>query len=435
MNYPTSAKPRLSPIVIIGILFFIFGFVTWLNGTLIPFLKIACQLDDLQALFVAFAFYIAYFVMALPSSIVIQKLGYKNGMMLGLVIIALGSLIFIPAALRRTFGLFLTGLFIQGTGLALLQTASNPYIIIIGPRESAARRIAIMGICNKVAGVISPLILSTIVLAGANKIIENLKTITGTEKIDLLNSLSHRVIVPYLVMAVVLALLAFMIKFTHLPDVDTENDVNTNKTSDKKALWQFFHLILGIIALFFKALWQFPHLILGFIALFFYVGAEVIAGDTIGLYGQSLHIPLEKARFFTSLTLGSMVIGYILGIITIPRFINQSKALAVSAILGLVFTAGSLVTNGMTSVFFIALLGLANAMMWPSIFPLAIEDLGKFTKTGSAILIMGIAGGATLPLVYGRLAKTFSNQSAYLLLIPLYFFILYFAISGHKIRK
>lgn len=407
----------IRPIFIIGILFFIFGFVTWLNGTLIPFLKISCQLDDLQALFVTFAFYIAYFVMAPPSSVVLQKVGYKNGMMLGLAIMAVGSLIFIPAALSRTFGLFLTGLFVQGTGLALLQTASNPYIIIIGPRESAAKRIAIMGICNKIAGVISPLILSTIVLAGANKIIESLKTISGTERIELLNNLSQRVIIPYVVMAIVLALLAFMIKFTHLPDVDAQDETNSNTSNEKKGWWQF------------------PHLILGFIALFFYVGAEVIAGDTIGLYGQSLHIPLDKARFFTSLTLGSMVIGYILGIITIPKYINQSKALTISAILGILFTFGALFTMGMTSIFFIALLGLANAMMWPSIFPLAIENLGKFTKAGSALLIMGIAGGATLPLLYGWLAKSYTNQLAYWILIPLYIFILYFATIGHKIRK
>jgi glucose/galactose transporter len=413
----TTKKINLPPIVIIGILFFIFGFVTWLNGTLIPFLKIACQLNDLQALFVTFSFYIAYFVMAPPSSVVLQKVGYKNGMILGLSIMAIGSLIFIPAALTRTFGLFLTGLFVQGTGLALLQTASNPYIIIIGPRESAAKRIAIMGICNKVAGVISPLILSTIVLSGANKIVENLKIISGTERIDLLNSLSHRAILPYIIMAVTLAFLAFMIQFTHLPDVETEDEPTTGNKIQKKGWWQF------------------PHLILGFITLFLYVGAEVIAGDTIGLYGQSLHISLDKARFFTSLTLGSMVLGYIIGIITIPRYVNQAKALAISAILGILFALGALFTNGMTSIFFIALLGFANAMMWPSIFPLAIEDLGRFTKAGSALLIMGIAGGATIPLLYGWLARSYSNHQAYWIMIPMYAFILFFALKGHKIRK
>jgi glucose/galactose transporter len=357
--------------------------------------------------------------MAFPSSYVLHKTGYKNGMSLGLFIMAIGSLIFIPAAMSREFTLFLLGLFVQGTGLALLQTASNPYIIIIGPRESAAKRIAIMGICNKVAGVISPIILSSIVLAGANKIVESLKTIEGTERIDLLNSLSHRVIFPYIIIAIVLTLLAIGLRYTHLPDIDTDNE-DTNDIAGKtsKTAW-----------------WQFPHLILGFITLFIYVGAEVIAGDTIGLYGQSLQIPLEKARFFTSLTLGSMVLGYILGIITIPKYIKQAQALAISAVLGIIFTLGALFTNGMTSIAFIALLGLANAMMWPSIFPLAIADLGKFTKAGSALLVMGIAGGALLPLIYGSLAKSYNNQLAYWLMIPMYLFILFFALKGNKIRN
>ncbi len=413
----SSTTAALNPIIIIGVLFFIFGFITWLNGTLIPFLKISCQLDDLQALFVTFAFYIAYFVMAPPSSVVLQKVGYKNGMILGLLIIAVGSLVFVPAALTRTFGIFLTGLFIQGTGLALLQTASNPYIIIIGPRESAAKRVAVMGICNKVAGVISPIVLSTIVLAGASGLMESLKTVTGAERTGILNSLSHRVILPYIIMAVALMFLSLMIRLSHLPDADTEGQIPEGTTDEKKSWWQF------------------PHLILGFVALFMYVGVEVIAGDTIGLYGQSLHIPLEKARFFTSMTLGSMVAGYIAGIIAIPRFISQSRALAVSALLGIFFTLSALFTNGMTSVAFIALLGFANAMMWPTIFPLAIDGLGSFTKAGSALLIMGIAGGATIPLLYGWLAKTFSNHQAYWIAVPIYAIILYFAISGHKIRK
>jgi MFS transporter, FHS family, L-fucose permease len=412
-------KQYLVSITIIGILFFIFGFVTWLNGTLIPFLKIACELNDFQALFVTFAFYISYFVMAFPSSFVLHKTGYKNGMSLGLLIMAFGSLVFIPAAMSREFPLFLLGLFIQGTGLAILQTASNPYIIIIGPRESAAKRIAIMGICNKVAGVLGPLILSSIVLAGANEIVESLETITGIERTTMLNSLSNRVILPYIVMAVILALLAFMIRFAHLPNIDTDQDeVITHEQQPRKTAW-----------------WQFPHLILGFIALFLYVGVEVIAGDTIGIYGQSLGIQLSKARFFTSLTLASMVFGYILGIITIPRYLSQSKALAISAVLGVVFTTGAYLTDGMASVACVALLGLANAMMWPAIFPLAIAGLGKFTKAGSALLIMGIAGGAIMPLLYGKIAHLTTNQAAYLIMIPMYLFILYFAVKGHKIRK
>jgi MFS transporter, FHS family, L-fucose permease len=417
---PTGSRNSYLPIIVIGVLFFIFGFITWLNGTLIPFLKIACELNNVQAYFVTLAFYIAYFFMAPPSSWVLHKVGFKNGMALGLFVMALGSLVFIPAALSRTFGLFLTGLFIQGTGLALLQTASNPYVIVSGPRESAAKRISIMGICNKVAGAISPLILGAFILnQDTTNTMKALESITGADRIPMLDALAHKVIVPYIIIAVALTLLAIALRFIHLPDVDTDQeDAAADQGAVRKTGW-----------------WQFPHLWLGFITLFLYVGAEVIAGDTIILYGLSLNIPLETARTFTTLTLISMVVGYIIGIITIPRLVNQAKALAISAILGVVFGLLAIFTSGITSVAFIALLGLANAIMWPAIFPLAIADLGRFTKAGSALLIMGIAGGALLPLLYGKLATGMGNQQAYWLMIPIYLFIFYFAVAGHKIRK
>ena len=410
----------LIPITVIGVLFFIFGFITWLNGTLIPFLKISCELNNVQAYFVTLAFYIAYFVMAPPSTVVLHKVGFKNGMALGLFIIALGSLVFIPAALTRTFGLFLTGLFIQGTGLALLQTASNPYVIVIGPRESAAKRIAIMGICNKIAGALSPLILGAVILnQDTTNVVEQLKTITGADRIPMLDTLAHKVILPYIIIAIALTILSIALRFIHLPDVDTDKEDETaTSTGTHKTAW-----------------WQFPHLWIGFVTLFLYVGAEVIAGDTIILYGLSQGIELDTARTFTTFTLLSMVLGYIIGIITIPKFISQSKALAVSAVLGLLFSLAAIFTSGLTSVAFVALLGLANAIMWPAIFPLSIADLGRFTKAGSALLIMGIAGGALIPLGYGKLVEMIGNQQAYWILLPIYLFIFYFATKGHTIRK
>ena len=415
-----NQKSSLIPITVIGVLFFIFGFITWLNGTLIPFLKIACELNSVQAYFVTLAFYIAYFFMAPPSTIVLHKVGFKNGMALGLFVMALGSLVFIPAALTRTFGLFLTGLFIQGTGLALLQTASNPYVVVLGPRESAAKRISIMGICNKVAGAISPLILGAVILnQDTTDTMHKLEVITGADRLPLLDALAHKVILPYIIIAISLALLSVALKFIHLPDIDTDKEEPSEMaTGTHKTAW-----------------WQFPHLWLGFITLFLYVGAEVIAGDTIILYGLSLDIPLATARTFTTMTLISMVVGYIIGIITIPRYISQGKALAVAAVLGFVFALLAIFTSGYTSIACIALLGLSNAVMWPAIFPLAIADLGRFTKAGSALLIMGIAGGAILPLLYGKLVAVAGNQQAYWMLIPIYIFIFYFALFGNKIRK
>jgi len=413
-------KDYILSITIIGVLFFIFGFITWLNGTLIPFLKIACELNNVQAYFVTLAFYIAYFFMAPPSTFVLHKVGFKNGMALGLFVMAIGSLVFIPAALTRTFGLFLTGLFIQGTGLALLQTASNPYVIVLGPRESAAKRVSIMGICNKVAGAISPLILGAVILnQNTTDTMEKLKSITGIERVPLLDALAHKVIVPYIIITVALVLLAIGLRFIHLPDVDTDKEDDSALPNETRN----------------TAWWQFPHLWLGFVTLFFYVGAEVIAGDTIILYGLSMKIPLATARTFTTMTLISMVIGYIIGIVSIPRIISQGKALAVSAVIGVVFSLGAVFTSGYVSIACVALLGLSNAVMWPAIFPLAIADLGRFTKAGSALLIMGISGGALLPLLYGKLVTVAGNQQAYWMLVPIYFFVFYFAVSGNKIRR
>lgn len=415
-----AKKNTLVPIIILGILFFIFGFITWLNGTLIPYLKIACELNNFQSLLVAFAFYISYFVMALPSSWILQKTGLKKGMRIGLLVMAWGAILFIPAALTRTYGLFLTGLFVIGAGLSLLQTASNPYITIVGPIESAAKRISIMGICNKIAGILAPLILGAIILSDADTLINELSVLSESEKNFKLDELARRVIVPYAFMSIILAGLALMVRFSPLPELEaeTDSDINTNSQGKTSVL-------------------QFPNLVLGVIALFLYVGAEVIAGDTIGTYGQSQGIPLSEAKNFTAYTLTAMIIGYIIGILAIPKYISQSKALAISSVIGIIFSIIAIYTEGYTSVLFIALLGLANALMWPAIWPLAIDGLGNFIKTGSALLIMAIAGGALLPLVYGKLADTASigSAKAYWVLVPCYLFILFYSVKGFKIKS
>ena len=433
-----SRKDYIFSISIIGLFFFIFGFVTWLNGVLIPFLKTACELNDFQAYFVATAFYIAYFFMALPMTPILKKTGFKGGMSAGLWIMAVGCLVFIPAALTRTFGLFLTGLFVMGTGLTLLQTASNPYITIIGPRESAAKRISIMGIANKFAGVIAPIILASVILKDSHIIEENLaKAADAAAKSLLLDEMARRVIMPYIIMAAVLVLLGLLLKFVHLPDVDTNAEDEKQDIAENKK----------------TSIWQFPHLLFGVVALFFYVGVEVIAGDTIIRYGQSLNIPMDSAKYYTSLTMISMILGYLMGIILIPKHLSQVNALKICTILGVVFSLGAVFSHpGIVftlpfidmltfepislalplTVMFVALLGFANALVWPAIWPLALNGLGKYTKTGSAMLIMAIAGGALLPLVYGKLALEFSTRSAYWICVPSYIIIMYYAFIGYK---
>jgi len=421
MSLTTASGTRskgsyLIPMVIIAVLFFIFGFVTWLNGILIPYLQIACELTNFQAMFVAFAFYIAYFVMGLPSSWVLKKTGFKNGMMVGLWVMALGTLIFIPAALTRTYGLFLTGLFVMGTGLTILQTAVNPYVTILGPRESAAQRISIMGICNKMAGAIAPLILAYYILADGDSFVASLAQMDESAKTVALNELAHRVIAPYALMTVVFFLLGIGVRYSPLPEIEAESDdeMDTNGAGAKTSIWQF------------------PHLILGVLTLFFYVGAEGIAGDTIISYGMSLGIEISTAKAFTTYTLISMTAAYILGIILIPKVMSQRFALQWSGILGLVFLTGAILTSGLTSVFFIAILGFANALVWPAIWPLAIHNLGRFIKTGSAMLIMAILGGALLPLLWGKLSDIYGAQMSYLVLLPSYFLFIYYSIWGYK---
>lgn len=436
-----SKKDYVFSITIIGLFFFIFGFVTWLNGILIPFLRTACELNDFQAYFVTFAFYISYFVMALPSSTVLKKTGFKNGMAIGLWVMALGSLVFIPAATTRTFGLFLTGLFVEGTGLALLQTASNPYITIIGPPESAAKRISIMGIANKFAGAIAPIILASIIMKDSHILEAKLaQAADAASRAVLLDEMAQKVIMPYIVMAVILVLLGLLLRFVHLPDIDTDaEDEAVGEANIKKT-----------------SIWHFPHLLLGVVALFFYVGVEVIAGDSIIRYGQSLNINMDSAKYYTSLTLVAMIIGYLLGIILIPRYMKQRTALQLCTIFGVIFSLGAILTPAddvltipfidlvtfrplqlvlPVTVLFVALLGLANALVWPAMWPLALNGLGKFTKTGSAMLIMAIAGGAVLPLLYGKLAVIYSTQTAYWICVPSYLVIMYYSFFGYKAGK
>src|SRR5690554_3173469 len=410
----------IKPIVIIAALFFIFGFIAWLNSLLIPYLEIACELTIFQAYFVTFAFYIDYLVMAPLSTRVLTIFGFKNGMSVALIVMAFGALLFIPAAITRIYGLFLLGLFIMGSGLAILQTASNPYITIVGPPESAARRISIMGICNKLAGAMAPLILGLFLrLEDADKLRSEVAHMAVDDRIAALNEMAMRVITPYIGIITVLLILAFWIYKSSLPEVDTDQEDEFISASNFGK----------------KSVFDFPHVMLGVLTLFLYVGVEVMAGDTIIRYGVSQGIPLTTAKFFATATMISMVVGYIIGIITIPKYIKQENALRICAILGILFSVGAIFTAGYVSVAFIALLGLANSLMWPAIWPLALAGVGRFTKAASSLLVMGIAGGAIIPLLYGALADFWTPQTAYWIMVPCYLFILYYAVAGHNVGR
>jgi len=400
---------------IIGTLFFIFGFVTWLNSVLIPFLKQACEISDFEVFFVTFAFYISYLVMAIPSSAILKKIGFTKGMSLGLLIMAGGSLIFIPAAYTRSFPLFLLGLFAQGTGLTLLQAASNPYVTILGPIEKAAQRISIMGICNKVAGMIGIFVLVQLLFSDATELSAKIETLTGAAREAELQALAQRVVVPYLVMTVVLLALAVMVRKSDLPEINTEEEDG--------AVAEDAGARKGIP----------PHLLLGVVCIFAYVGVEVLAIDSLALYGEYNGLEKMVATNLGIYSLIALTVGYLSGIVLIPKFISQKTGLIICASMALVLSVGALATHGWTSIICIILLSLSHALMWPGIWPLAMNKAGKYTKIGAAFMVMAICGGAILPLIYGAIAKGTDRHIAYVVMLPCYLYILYYGLSGHKV--
>ena len=426
----TDAKNFIVSIAIMGGLFFTFGFVSWVNAILIPYFRISCELTHFQSYLVTFAFYIAYFIMAIPASVLLNKFGFKKGMRYGLWAMALGALLFVPAAYTRTYGVFLTGLFTLGTGLAILQTAANPYVTIIGPIESAARRISIMGLCNKFAGIISPLIFAALVLrATDNELFTQLNQnlIIGPEREAVLNELIRRVMLPYTGLAILLFLFGIGISRSPLPEINTRqaNNEEDSTTTEKNNILQY------------------PHLILGAFAIFLHVGTQVIAIDTIIGYAESMGIGLVEAKVFPSYTLTCTLIGYFLGVLFIPQIISQTKALILCTTLGLAFSFGVIFASGNITLFghqtdlsiwFLVLMGLPNALIYAGIWPLAINGLGRFTNLGSSLLVMGLCGNAFLPMIYGMLADHYDVRTGYWVLIPCFLYLIFFAIWGHKIK-
>jgi len=414
---------------IIAFLFFMFGFVSWINAILIPYFKIGFELSHLESYLVAFAFYISYLIFSLPSSYLLKKIGFKKGMMLGFWAMAVGALLFVPAAKAMIYGVFLFGLFSIGAGLAMLQTAANPYVTILGPKERGAQRMSIMGICNKGAGILAPLIFAAVVLRESDaELFEQLNHMAAADKAIALEELIGRVALPYACVGVALIFFGLFIRFSPLPEIDTEHETpdvasaNSAKTS----------------------IFQFPHLILGAFAWFLHVGTQVVSIDTIIGYAGSMGISLLDAKAFPSYVLMASIVGYFIGVIAIPKYISQRNALIVCAILGAIFTLlivgvhGNVLMAGFQadiSIWFVVLLGLANSLVGPAIWPLALDGLGRFTKVGSSIIVMGLSGNAVLPMAYGYFADSIDVRTAYLVLMPCYTYILFYGIWGYKIRN
>ena len=416
-------------IVILAFTYFVIGFVSWVNAILIPYFKIVCELTQFWSYLVAFAFYIAYFVMSVPAGFLLKRIGFKRGIMVAFFLLATGALIFVPAALTRIYVVFLVGLFTMGTGMAILQTAVNPYVTIIGPIDRAMPRMSIMGVCNKFAGIISPLIFAAIILKVSDKaLFDALPTMPEFAKVTALNELTRRMMIPYGCLSALLFSAGLFIRYSILPEINTEDESRevTAAHGGKTNVMQF------------------PYLVLGVLAIFTHVGTQIISIDTIIGYGTSMGLNLLDAKAFPSFTLTATIIGYLCGIFFIPRFLSQTGALRLCTITGLIFACCILLIPGhmmfkgqqiSISIWFIVLLGLPNSLVYAGIWPLAIRNLGRFTKIGSSMLIMALCGNALFPLIYGHYADIIGTRAAYWVLIPCYIYLVFFSFYGHRITN
>lgn len=422
----------IKSMVILGLLFFIFGLVSWVNTILVPYFRITCELNSFQSYLVTFAFYIAYLVVSIPSSKMLNKIGYKKGMMVGLWIMSAGALLFLPAAYTREYTLFLLGLFGLGVGVAILQSAANPYVTVIGNRESAASRMSVMGLFNKSAGIMANLIFAALVIKESDKQIMDMVSSGSFESLAhkdaLLDELILSVVNPYLALAIILFIFGIVVRYSVLPEIDTKvQNSASGDESDRSSVFKY------------------PYLILGVVAMFCHLGSQMISLATIIEYAGTMGLSLDgPAQNLPSFIMCLTLVGYFCGVFFIPRFISQQKAFLICTSLGLIlsflvlFVHVDVTLLGMTtdsSVWFLVMMGLPNSLIYAGIWPLAIRGLGRHTNLGSAMLVMGLCGSAFVPLIYGFLAERVGELQAYWVLIPCFTYLVFYATYGHKINK
>ena len=395
-----TQKNMMIPLAFVGIMFFAIGFALGVNSFLIPTLQNSLSLPSGVAYMLLAATFVPFLIFGLPASMTISRIGYKKTMALSFVIFAFAFALFVLSAKTENYLLFLLASFVSGAGNAFLQASVNPYITILGPIESAAKRMSIMGICNKLAWPVAPLFFALLVPDSTHVSINDLY-------------------LPFYIIIIVFIFLGILSFMAPLPEVkatgEDRNDVKdcsyaANKTS----------------------IWQFPHLVLGAITLFIYVGVETLSLSTAVDYATNLGLSnADKYAWIPSI---GMVVGYICGILLIPKILSQEKAMRICAVVGVVGSLALVLLPVGVSIWMIFLMALGCSLMWPALWPLAMADLGRFTKAGSGLLTMAIAGGAVIPTVFGFMKDVLPMQQAYWLAVPCFLFILYYGISGYKIR-
>lgn len=398
-----SSKSFLVPLTFIGIMFFSLGFALGINSLLVPVLQGSLGITNAESYLIIAATFIPFLIFGYPAGLTIKAIGYKKTMSLSFLIFAVAFYLFILSAGQKSFALFLLASFVSGAANAYLQASVNPYITILGPLDSAAKRISIMGICNKLAWPIPSIFIVWLLSKDVSQIV-----------IEDLGKPFWIIIAAFLVLGV-LALAAPLPEVKAAGEDDSEEEVACPYAATKTSVFQF------------------PHLLLGCLALFLYVGVETVSLGTLVDYANSLGLP-GAANYAWIAPIG-IVIGYICGIIFIPKYLSQATALKICSWLAIAGSLLVVLVPAHMSIYFISLMALGCSLMWPALWPLAMADLGKFTKAGSSLLIMAMFGGAVIPTLYGSLKDAIGAQQAYWLCLPCFLFILYYGVRGYKIRS
>ncbi|WP_278381790.1 sugar MFS transporter [Pseudoalteromonas distincta] len=386
-------------------LFFMWGFITCLNDILIPHLKAVFNLTYVQAMLVQFCFFGAYFLMSLPSGYIVKKVGYKKGIVIGLLIAAVGCILFYPAASLHSYPVFLFALFVLASGITLLQVSANPYVSLLGSPKTASSRLTLTQAFNALGTTVAPSFGALLILDSASEAF--LTPAQNAESVQL----------PYLLLAAMLILLAGIFAWLKLPDIMSEQKAEAEKSE----------AIEG-------SAWQYRHLVLGAVGIFMYVGAEVAIGSfLVSFLAQENIAGLKEnvAAHYITYYFGGAMVGRFIGAAVMQK-LPAGKVLGFNATMAIILVIIAMSTSGQLAMWSILLVGLFNSIMFPTIFSLALNGLGKHTAQGSGILCLAIVGGAIVPLLQGALADSVGVQLSYVLPILCYIFIVFYGLRGSK---
>lgn len=400
-------------------LFFMWGFITCLNDILIPHLKAVFDLNYTQAMLVQFCFFTAYFIVSLPSGYIVERIGYKKGIVIGLIIAGIGCLMFYPAAGVRSYTLFLTAFFVLASGITLLQVAANPYVTILGPPQTASSRLSLTQAFNSLGTTIAPIFGTMLILTVAVKSTEEIKALAPEELSAYQLAEAAAVQNPYLLLAAVLFAIAAVFAVIKLPVIEAAVSTDGTASSGGER----------------SSAWKYPHLILGAVGIFVYVGAEVSIGSfLVNFLGEKNIAGMKEAEagYYVPFYWGGAMVGRFIGAALMTR-LNPGKVLAAAAAIASVLVLITMVASGPVAMWVVLSVGLFNSIMFPSIFSLGVAGLGKHTGQGSGVLCMAIVGGALIPLVQGFFADKIGIQQAFFVPVICYLYIVYYGWKGHKI--